>query len=399
MCRFALAPLLLLTALAARAQKPAQPTKDAVKPVTVEQLEQSLTETQGGADAELAQSLMRLELTERLSARRFTHLKEALPGEKSAQALLILTDRSEFLNPPKDEIVDQPVPDVAATRAMLVAIVNYVNTTQRQLPNLMATRETTGFEDRPAQDSLESTGIVSMSAMPLHQIASSTRVVTYRDRKEIVDEKASKGMKQGAPVEGLVTSGEFGPILSTVVADALKGAITWAHWEEGAAERNAVFHFSVPEGKSNYFVKFCCYVDGYQAGGEPELAVYNERAGLPRRYHLQSSRRIDLARLTPGRNAAHRPGCQRRYRDRIQRSRNRGKDLHLSEPKRVAPSGACGPAEPDVRQIELPGTGEDVLEQRSVQAIPPFWLRDAHSHFRRGACSKIATSGQFADRN
>lgn len=278
MCRFALAPLLLLTALAARAQKPAQPTKDAVKPVTVEQLEQSLTETQGGADAELAQSLMRLELTERLSARRFTHLKEALPGEKSAQALLILTDRSEFLNPPKDEIVDQPVPDVAATRAMLVAIVNYVNTTQRQLPNLMATRETTGFEDRPAQDSLESTGIVSMSAMPLHQIASSTRVVTYRDRKEIVDEKASKGMKQGAPVEGLVTSGEFGPILSTVVADALKGAITWAHWEEGAAERNAVFHFSVPEGKSNYFVKFCCYVDGYQAGGEPELAVYNERA-------------------------------------------------------------------------------------------------------------------------
>jgi hypothetical protein len=157
--------------------------------------------------------------------------------------------------------------------------VNYVNTTQRQLPNLMATRETTGFEDRPAEDSLEATGIVSLSALPLHAVGNSSMVVTYRDRKEVVDEKATKALKQGAPVGGLVTSGEFGPMLSTVVADALKGAITWAGWEEGTAGRVAVFHFAVPEAKSNYFVKFCCYVDGFASDGQPNLAVFNQKAG------------------------------------------------------------------------------------------------------------------------
>ncbi len=279
MRRFCLALLLTGMALAAWPQKPAPPTKDAITKVTVEQLEESLAEAHGGADAELAQALMRLELTERLSAKRFAHLKEALPGQKSAQALLILADQSEFLTPPQDEIADQSVPDAAATRAMLVGIVNYVNTTQRQLPNLMATRETTGFEDRPAEDSLEATGIVSVSALPLHAVGNSSMVVTYRDRKEVVDEKATKGLKQGSPVGGLVTSGEFGPILSTVVADALKGTITWARWEEGTAGRVAVFHFTVPEAKSNYFVKFCCYVDGFSSDGQPNLAVFNQKAG------------------------------------------------------------------------------------------------------------------------
>ena len=120
---------------------------------------------------------------------------------------------------------------------------------------------------------------MSVSYLPLHRIGNSSVAVAYRDRKEVVDEKASKAMKQGAAVGGLVTSGEFGPILSTVVADALKGTITWAHWEEGTVGRTAVFHFSVPEAKSNYYVKFCCYLDGYSGDGEPERAVFNERAG------------------------------------------------------------------------------------------------------------------------
>jgi hypothetical protein len=273
-------PLLLAPlALASFAQKPPTVAKDAATRVTVEQLEESLADAHGGGDAALAQALGRLDLTERLSAKRLAHLKEALPGDKSKEELLIVADRSEFLDPPKDEIVEDAVPDPAATRAMLVAIVNYVNTTQRQLPNLMATRETTAFEDHPAEDSLESTGIVSVSAQPMHAVSNSSVVVTYRDRKEVVDEKATKALKQGGRVGGLVTAGEFGPILSTVVADALKGSITWGRWEEGTTGHVAVFHFTVPQAKSNYSVQFCCYVEGYGGDGQPQLAVFNEKAG------------------------------------------------------------------------------------------------------------------------
>ena len=153
MRRFFLALLLASVTLFALAQKSPSPKSDAPTKVTVEQLEQSLSEAHGGSDAEMAQALSRLELTERLSTLRLAHLKDELPGEKSREELLVLADRSEVFDPPKDEIVDAAVPDPAATRAMLVAIVNYVNTTQRQLPDLMATRETTGFEDRPARHS------------------------------------------------------------------------------------------------------------------------------------------------------------------------------------------------------------------------------------------------------
>ena len=59
---------------------------------------------------------------------------------------------------------------------MLVQIVNYVNTTARQLPNLIATRETAGFEDRPQQDVQQETAVVGLSYLPLHLVGKSRDV-------------------------------------------------------------------------------------------------------------------------------------------------------------------------------------------------------------------------------
>lgn len=242
--------------------------------ITVDQLEQTLTASRDKADGDLAEQLANLELTERLSDARLTKLDASLPGEKSRQALMLLADKSAFLAPPQSEIPVDPAPDAAATRQMLVAIVNYVNTTLRQLPNLLATRETTGFEDRPRSDAVEATGIMSLSYLPLHLVGKSDATVTFRDRKETVEDGKAKQGKIG----GLITTGEFGPILSTVVSDALKGKITWARWEQDASGKRAVFHYSVPEMKSNYRVQFCCVVNGYDASGQADMEVFNERA-------------------------------------------------------------------------------------------------------------------------
>jgi hypothetical protein len=269
MSRFFLALMLGALALSIVPAKCAAPKSDGPEKVTVDQLEQALSVSHGKTDAEMAQALSTLELTERLSGTRLAHLKADLPGEKAQQALLILADQSAFLPVPNDEIVADPVPDAAATRQMLVQVVNYVNTTVRQLPNLMAIRNTTGFEDRPMQDIQEATDVVSLSYLPLHIVGKSSLAVTYRDRKEVVDERSTKALKHEGKIGGLVTSGEFGPILSTVLADALKGKITWARWEQGSSGRLAVFHFAVPEEKSNYYVKFCC---------ESDASIFNERA-------------------------------------------------------------------------------------------------------------------------
>ncbi len=256
---------------AAAASKP-----PAAQALTVAQLQQVLSGAQSKNDAGIAQQLAAVELTERMSSSLLARLSATLPGDKSREALLLLADKSAFLDPPASAIVSAPTPDAAATRQMLVQIVNYVNTTLRQLPNLLVSRETIGFEDRPQAENLEATGIVSLSYLPLHVVGKSTDTITFRDRKELVED-SGKSKKEGR-VGGMVTTGEFGPILSTVLADALKGKITWGHWEQGSAGRVAVFNYEVPENKSNYRVEFCCILNGMTSGGQPDLQLFNERA-------------------------------------------------------------------------------------------------------------------------
>jgi len=255
---------------------PAFAAKDApVAKVTVAQLEQALATAHDRPDAEVVQQLSGMELTERLSTAKLTHLKANLPGSKAQEALVILADSAAFLNPPAGEIPADAAPDPAAATQMLTGIVNYVNSTVRQLPNLMAVRDTIGFEDKPQEDVQGLTGIETVASMPLHSVSRSSVTVTYRDRQEVVDEKA---LKHGPKIGGLEVKGEFGPILSRVVADALQGKITWGRWEQGAGGKVAVFHYTVPNEKSHYLVQFCCFIDGFNSDGIPNMRVFSENA-------------------------------------------------------------------------------------------------------------------------
>ncbi|MDR3741751.1 MAG: hypothetical protein P4L40_22255 [Terracidiphilus sp.] len=242
---------------------------------TVAQLTQALSTNE--SDDQLAAQIAGLELNERLSTDALQRLREHMPGEKSKQALTMLADASSFLEPPDTEIDNRTTPDAAATRQMLVLLVSYVNTTLRQLPNFLVTKHATRFEDRPQEDALEATGTVSYSFQPLHYVGQSQEVLTYRNHGEVVDETLGQSMKQNQKSAGMATSGEFGSVLITVVADALKGRITWARWEKSPARTLAVFRFGVPEDKSNYRVKFCCIVEGFSSAGIPDQRLYDER--------------------------------------------------------------------------------------------------------------------------
>lgn len=232
--------------------------------VTVDELQKILAASEDAhqADADVARQLSGLELTERLSTANLARLKAALPGEKSQQALLALADASVFLDPPAAEIPASPRPDAATLHRMLVSVVNYVNTTVRQLPNFMATRATTRFEDRPLEDIQGPVGMTTMIYLPLHVVGRSNVLVTYRDGHEVVEKVAAKSKRGESQERGLFTEGLFGPILTTVVGDALKGKITWSRWEEGAYGTEAVFHYAVPREKSHYSVGFCCVSSG-----------------------------------------------------------------------------------------------------------------------------------------
>lgn len=249
---------------------------DNPKTVSSGELIQFIAAAQGTSDADLAQKFQNLALTDRLNGTRLADLANRLPGDKSRLELMVIADKSIFLLPPADETPAEASPNAASARDMLLKLVDYVNRTVRQLPNLMATRFSNGFEDQPREEWSGQYGVETRFYQPLHWVGSLKTEVTYRDRKEI-EEKGVNVEKRGNGVGGLVTSGEFGPILSMVLADAVKGKITWMRWEKDGVGTLAVFHYQVPEEKSHYYVRFCCIPAGLATTGS-EIQMWNERA-------------------------------------------------------------------------------------------------------------------------
>lgn len=250
----------------------------AAKAVSVGQLEQLLDTLRGKSDGKVAQELSDLELTERVSPSRLAHWESEFPGGKSREALTKLADLAAFLSPPAADVVPIPGPDSTTQERMLELAGEYVKTTMTRLPNFLATRETTHFEDTPSLEEMVARGgntvgsramrgptfsVSSTEYRSLHSTGSWSATVTYRNGYEVQDADTGQEKNPIKPVTGLTTSGEFGPVLSVVMGDALRSEVTWMRWEQGASDPVAVFRYAVPGEQSNYMV-------GIPAGGKIE---------------------------------------------------------------------------------------------------------------------------------
>jgi len=232
-----------------------------LKQATVEQLEQAVAADLGKPDADLAVELAGLELTERLSAARLKRLEAEAPGGKAQQALQALADESAFLDLPAADLPADAAPDRAEKIAILNRAIDFVGKTVPRLPNFFATRDTTRFEDTPSETSRIAAD--SIPYKPLHAVDSSSVIVLYRDGHELVEDEAAtdgtakadgKKKKRKTGRHAMSTAGEFGPILTTVVGDAVHGQVIFSHWEHGAAGQLAVFRYTVPKEASHYAV-------------------------------------------------------------------------------------------------------------------------------------------------
>jgi hypothetical protein len=94
----------------------------AAKRMTVAQLEQMLgTETAAHkSDIEIARKISDVELSERLTDLALGQLsKQFAGGSQPAMALLLLADRSSFLDPPANELPATPAPDADTQQHLL----------------------------------------------------------------------------------------------------------------------------------------------------------------------------------------------------------------------------------------------------------------------------------------
>ena len=264
----------------------------AVQNVNVDQLQQMLIsrKTAGESDGDMAQHIAQLQLTERLSTFTLDKMKQSLsPGPKTLMALNILADASALLDPPASELPAKPAPDIPTQQAIMNAAVHYVATTFSHLPNFLATRLTHSFDNSPLVVT-HSGWAPSDSA--LHLAGTFNQEITYRDGREVsIHSVTTSGVdtKQGASPPGLTSTGEFGPILATILRDASKGKIAWSHWEQMPAGVAAVFSYQVPKAASHYEVDFCCVrgsedSSSYSGGNSSQGTTPNSYRGMPA-YH------------------------------------------------------------------------------------------------------------------
>jgi VWFA-related protein len=234
----------------------------AAKRVTVTQLEQSLAaDTMSHrADAEVARRVGEFELSERLTDATLDRFANNLPlGPMTALALQLLADQSAFLDPPRSELPATATPDAATQQRMMDSARGYVAQIWPHLPNFLVTRTTARFDDSPQ--------VFKQGDWPvragLHLVGTSTRKLTYRDGKDIIDETAdqSPAGTNSTPAKqelGMTSRGDFGPELAIVLTDSANGKVTWSHWEQTSSGLAAVYNYSVPKAVSHFEVSYCC---------------------------------------------------------------------------------------------------------------------------------------------
>ncbi|HUD14508.1 MAG TPA: hypothetical protein VMQ56_12720 [Terracidiphilus sp.] len=268
---------------------------------TVGQLRQFVSSqlAAGKSDSSMAGDLAGIELTERLTPSATERIRHELkPGPKTIAVLGLLSDCPAFLSPPPDEVASQPPPDPKAQQAMLNRASDFALNALRHLPDFLATRTTRSFEssglfvsnrkvnsDNSGANSADPDRFSVQS--PFFEAGTFNREITYRDGHELSgdsDLAAGQRLMPSSESLGMVSSGEFGSELATILLDVGKGQITWDHWEQTSAGLTAVFHYTVPLDAANYSVDFCC-VHHFESGTNSGTTIRIPGVGnVPNRY-------------------------------------------------------------------------------------------------------------------
>jgi VWFA-related protein len=221
--------------------------------LTVAQFEEVLTKATIAhkSDSEFALRIGTVELSERLSETTVDRLTKRLTlDNRVAQALHLLADQSEFLDPPLSELPAIAPPDTAAQQRMLNAARNYVAATLSRLPNFLATRTTERFDDSPQA--------LAENAWPtragLHLLGASSSEISVRNEQGTMSSAGVRVVNGEEAQAGLTSWGEFGSMLGMILGDVANGNVSWSHWEEAVADPVAVFNYSVPRSSSHFQV-------------------------------------------------------------------------------------------------------------------------------------------------
>lgn len=220
------------------------------KALTVDQL-CALVESQSSAhvkDSSLAEQLRKVTLTERLPSWQAVALQTKYRlGAKTIKELNLLADESAFLVLPVSAQPQMPVPAKDVLQALWNNAIHVEASTLEHLPNFLASRETHVYSNVPEGSS---------PIFEMHAERVFSHEITYRNGAEVPFENRYKVKQE--ELQGLVTTGEFGPMLKLVLLDLPEGKLRWSHWEQMPAGPAVVLQYEVPRAHAHFSMRLSC---------------------------------------------------------------------------------------------------------------------------------------------
>ena len=227
------------------------------------------------SDADVANALKQLELTEELTRSTMNDLVADVPGPLSTEQIYVLEARSAMLAPPPSDVPTAAAPDAAAQKAILDKTADYVSKNYSALPALAATKTTIRFQDNveaaapssgihgSATDVSTGSGFVSPYQF-IHYINSTDTQVASEHGAEKMPSTKDKTPWGANKMIALQTPD---PSLGTIFAEGQEaGDIKFLRWETVNGKQTAVFSFDVPKKKAHFAVNVCCFPNVEQTG-------------------------------------------------------------------------------------------------------------------------------------
>ena len=245
--------------------------------VTVAQLEDLLRTMKQDkkSDAEVAEALKQVELTEQLTRPAMNTMVEFVPGPYSTEQMYVLEARTADLIPPAAYLPSTSTPDAAAQKALLARAETYVTGTYAKLPGLSATRTTLRFQDN-MQAVASSSGIVgsaseAVTSSGIGQANSYIRYINSTKSPVALEHGAEKRSAEKDETRWganrMIALQSPDPDLGTVFHEARQsGTLQWLRWEVVNGKPAAVFSFTVPRKLSRLDVNVCCFPSINQTG-------------------------------------------------------------------------------------------------------------------------------------
>lgn len=260
--------------------------------ITVAELKDTLAtlHKEGKADADVANALKQLELSEQLTRNAMNGMVENVPGPLSTEQIYVLEARSALLAPPPEDLPTTAAPDAAAQKAILDKAADYVSKTYDQLPAMAVTKTTLRFQDNVeaaasssglaggAKDVSVGSGFVNPFQF-IHYINSTDAQVATEhgaEKPPAAKDKTPWGSNR------MIALQDPDPSLGAVFQEAqAAGDIKFLRWELINGKPAAVYTFDVPKKKAHFEVNVCCFPEVQQAGKVAFTSAAGFGAGQP----------------------------------------------------------------------------------------------------------------------